>query len=180
MFLRLTVPVTLSLAACAADPLPPEVPRPEVPEAIAVPEAHRVAFVGHATGVQIYECAPDASMALAWRLRAPRAELFDARRMFATHFGGVDVGSPAGPYWESVDDGSRVHGGNAASAPNPGHIPLLRLDALDVAGDGIFSRVTFIHRLATVGGVGPTGACTDPQARMEVPYESDYYFYEPS
>jgi hypothetical protein len=177
MYLRLTV--TLSLAACAADPRSPEVPRPEVPEAIAVPEGHRVAFAGHAMGVQIYECARDAAAMLTWRLRAPRAELFEDSKMFATHFGGVDVGSPAGPYWQSVDDGSSVHGGNVASSPNPGSIPLLRLDALDVAGDGIFSRVSFIHRLATVGGVGPSGACTDPQARIEVPYESDYYFYEP-
>lgn len=175
MFLRLTV--TLTLAACAADPLPLE--RPEVPEELAVPEAHRVAFAGHAMGVQIYECARGEGAMLTWRLRAPRAELFEDHKMFATHFGGVDVGSPAGPYWESVDDGSRVHGGNVASSPNPGHIPLLRLDALDVAGDGIFSRVSFIHRLATVGGVGPTGACADPEARIEVPYESDYYFYEP-
>lgn len=181
--MRLRLSVTLMLAACAADPAAPdpavtEVPRPETPEAIAVPDGHRAAFVGHATGVQIYECALDAGATLAWRLRAPRAELFGERGRIAIHFGGVDVGSPAGPYWQSVDDGSSVRGGNAVSAPNPGHIPLLRLDAVAVAGDGIFSRVTYIHRLATVGGVGPTGACTDPAARMEVPYESDYYFYE--
>jgi hypothetical protein len=176
MHVRLTV--ILMLAACATDPLPAEVPRPEAPEAIAVPEGNQVAFVGHATGVQIYECAQDANAMLAWRLRAPRAELFDGSKMFATHFGGVDVGSPAGPYWQSVEDGSSVRGGNVVSAPNPGNIPLLRLDAVEVMGDGIFGRVTFIHRLATEGGVGPTGACPGPEARMEVPYSSDYYFYE--
>jgi hypothetical protein len=179
MHLRLSVTLTLTLAGCATDPTTPDVPRPEVPEAIAVPEDMRVASVGHATGVQIYECAPDAAQMLTWRLRAPRAELFDGDRMLATHFGGVDVGSPAGPYWRSVADGSTVRGGNAVSAPNPGNIPLLRLDVLDVAGEGMFSRVAFIHRLATVGGVGPTGACPSADARMEVPYASDYYFYEP-
>jgi len=177
MQVRLTT--VFMLAACATDSLPADVPRPEVPEPIAVPEGQRVAAVGHATGVQIYECAADADANLTWRLRAPRAELFDDRKMFATHFGGVDVGSTAGPYWQSVDDGSSVRGGNVVSAPNPGHIPLLRLDALEVAGDGIFSRVTFIHRLATVGGIGPTGACPSADARMEMPYTSDYYFYEP-
>jgi hypothetical protein len=178
MDLRLTTALVLSLGACATEPLPPELLTPEVPEAIAVPEGHRVAFVGHATGVQIYECAGDTSAALAWRLRAPRAELIaDDGRPLATHFGGIDAGSPAGPYWRSLEDGSSVHGGNAIPSPNPGSIPLLRLDALDTAGRGLFSDVTFIHRLATEGGVGPTGACASPEARMEVPYASDYYFY---
>lgn len=187
MHLRLTT--ILMLAACATDPsLQDEelessarhVSRPSVPDVIAVPEDHRVAFVGHATGVQIYECAPDASAALTWRLRAPRATLTVRGRASVTHFGGVDVGQTAGPYWKSIRDGSWVRGGNAVSSPNPGAIPLLRVEVLDGGGNGIFGDVTFIHRLATVGGVGPTGACTDPEARVEVPYESDYYFYKPS
>jgi hypothetical protein len=177
MQIRLTA--ILILGACATDPLPPELPRPEVPDAIAVPEGNQVAFIGHATGVQIYECAADASATTSWRLRAPSAELFDDHGVFAMHFGGVDVGSPAGPYWQSISDGSRVHGGNAVSSPNPGNIPLLRLEALDVAGTGIFSDVTFIQRLETVGGVGPMGACASAGARIEVPYSADYYFYVP-
>ncbi|HWO26946.1 MAG TPA: DUF3455 domain-containing protein [Kofleriaceae bacterium] len=178
MHLRLTTALVLSLGACTTDPLPPEIVSPDVPAAIAVPEGQRVALVGHATGVQIYECAGDTSAALAWRLRAPSAELTaDDGSLLATHFGGVDVGSPAGPYWRSTDDGSSVHGGNPVSSPNPGSIPLLRLDAMDTAGRGIFSDVTFIHRLATEGGVGPTGACVSANARTEVPYAADYYFY---
>lgn len=183
MQLRLTTVFVLSLGACTTtDSLPPEMPSPEVPETIAVPEGHRVAFVGHATGVQIYECAGDnsATAALAWRLRAPRAELTaDDGRPLASHFGGIDVGSPAGPYWRSDEDGSSVRGGNPVSAPNPGSIPFLRLDAIETAGSGIFSEVTFIHRLATAGGVGPTGACLAANAKTEVAYESDYYFYVP-
>jgi hypothetical protein len=180
MHLRLAAMLSLSLAACATDPLPAEVERPDVPETIAVSEDNVVAFVGHAEGVQIYECAAsaDASATLSWRLRAPRAALSDARGVFAMHFGGVDVGSPAGPYWQSTRDGSSVHGGNAVPSPNPGNVPLLRLDALDTAGKGMFSDVTFVQRLATVGGVGPTGACASPDSRMEVPYSADYYFYK--
>jgi Protein of unknown function (DUF3455) len=179
MHLRLTTALVLTLGACTTtEPLPPELPSPEVPETIAVPEGHRLSFVGHAEGVQIYECAGDNSAALAWRLRAPRAALTAADgSLLATHFGGVDVGSPAGPYWRSVVDGSSVHGGNPVSSPNPGSIALLRLDAVDTAGRGIFSDVTFIHRLATEGGVGPTGACATANARTEVPYAADYYFY---
>jgi hypothetical protein len=182
MHLRLTTVCVLSLGACTTDPLPPELLSPEVPETIAVPEGHRVAVVGHATGVQIYECAGDntAAQALAWRLRAPRADLIaDDGHPIATHFGGIDVGSPAGPYWRSIEDGSSVHGGNPISAPNPGSIPFLRLDAIETGGSGIFSEVTFIHRLATEGGVGPTGGCATVNAQTEVPYASDYYFYVP-
>lgn len=187
MHLRLTS--ILMLAACATDPslgdeelesAARHVSRPSVPDAIAVPDDHRVAFVGHAKGVQIYECAPDASAALTWRLRAPRATLWAKNRAFVTHFGGVDTGATPGAYWKSTRDGSWVRGGNAVASPNPGAIPLLRLDVLDGGGHGIFDDVTFVHRLATVGGIGPTGACTDPAARVEVPYESDYYFYKPS
>ncbi len=180
MYLRLTT--LLTLAACTTDPLLHEedeaaVQRPAVPDAIAVPEGHHVAFVGHATGVQIYECAPDATAALTWRLRAPRATLSMKGRTFATHFGGVDTGMTPGPYWRSDRDTSWVRGGNVVSSPNPGTIALLRLEVVEATPYGRFSDVTFIHRLATVGGVGPSGACTDPQARVEVPYESDYYFY---
>ena len=155
-------------------------PRPRVPDAIAVPDANEVAFVGHATGVQIYECASDGGAPLAWRLRAPRAELRDDGGVFARHYGGADQGLPSGPYWESTRDGSRVHGGKPASAANPGSIALLRLQALDAAGTGIFSQVTYIQRLATSGGVGPTGPCEKADARAEVPYAADYVFYRPA
>jgi hypothetical protein len=61
--------------------------------------------------------------------------------------------------------------------PCAGNIPLLRLDALDTTGRGIFSDVTFSHRLATEGGVGPSGGDATPAARIEVPYASDDDFY---
>jgi len=152
---------------------------PTVPETLGVPAGNDLARVAHATGVQIYECAVNASGAQVWGLRAPRAELSDADGLLATHFGGVDASLPAGPYWQSVRDGSRVHAGSAISAPNPGSIAFLRLTALDTAGNGILSRVSYIHRLATQGGVGPSGACPTLGEKLEVPYEADYYFYVP-
>jgi hypothetical protein len=154
-------------------------PRPEVPETIAVPEGHDVDFTGDATGVQIYECTPDANGTLAWRLRAPSAILEDETGAFADHFGGIDADLPAGPYWSSLRDGSRVHAGGALSSPNPGTIALLRLTALDTFGNGIFSRVSFIHRLATDGGVAPATACASGD-RTEVPYTATYHFYVPT
>lgn len=155
-------------------------PRPDVPAAIAVAYGNDVAFVGHASGVQTYQCALDATSQMTWQFRSPRADLFDDSGRFAVHFGGIDTNLPAGPYWQSTRDGSRVHGGNSVSAPSPGNIPLLRLQALNTARNGIFTRVSFIQRLATAGGVGPTGACTSADAPVDIPYTADYFFYRPT
>ena len=158
----------------------PSLPRPEVPATIAVPEGHDVAYLGHAEGAQIYECALDASANPAWRLRAPTALLVDDEGLpFVSHFGGIDADLPAGPYWQSLRDGSRVRAGLAIASPSAGTIPHLRLTALDTAGNGVMSRVSYIHRLATTGGVAPTGAC-QLDDRAEVPYTADYYFYVPA
>jgi hypothetical protein len=166
--LRRFVPYTATYVFYA-----PSLPRPEVPETIVVPAGNDVGLIGHATGVQIYECAANGT----WAFHAPRATLFDDDGAFIEHFGGIDANLPAGAYWQSTRDGSRVHGGAAATAPQPGAIPLLRLPAADTSGHGILSGVTFIQRLDTVGGVSPTGACDPAGPRVEVPYTADYYFY---
>ena len=173
--LRLPVPYQADYVFYAAG-----LPRPETPAAVTVADGQNLAHVFHAEGFQVYQCTADASGTLAWAFRAPRADLFDAdHNLVVKHFGGIEANLPAGAYWQSVKDGSRVHGGNTVSAPNPGAIPLLRLDALDTAGTGILSRVSFIQRLATVGGVGPTGACSPADEQVAVPYSADYFFYIP-
>src|SRR5262249_38301506 len=96
------------------------------------------------------------------------------------HFGGIETGLPAGVYWQSVHDGSRVHAGNAVAVPVPGAVPQLRLEKLDVAGTGILSRTSFVQRLNTVGGLAPTGACAPQDAQVAVPYTADYLFYIPN
>lgn len=151
---------------------------PTVPAEIAVPPGHKVAFMTGAKGVQIYECVTEGA-ATAWKLRAPRAELTDgAGAVIGSHYGGVDKNLAAGPYWES-SDGSRVHAGKPVTAPNPGSIPLVRLEAVDVSGTGVFGKVAFIHRVETTGGVAPDGACTAGKT-AEIPYTATYYFYEPA
>jgi hypothetical protein len=149
---------------------------PTVAAELAVPEGNKLTYMAVAKGVQIYECAADASGALAWKLHAPRADLVDdAGATVATHFGGVDKNLPPGPYWESKD-GSRVHAAKPVSVPNPGSIPLLRLEATDTSGDGVFAKVAFIQRLDTTGGAAPAGACVAGKT-TEVPYTAKYYFY---
>lgn len=144
---------------------------PTVPAELAIPAGPKLTFVAAAKGVQIYECADGA-----WKLHAPRADLIDATGApIASHFGGVDKGLPPGPYWEAPD-GSRVHGAKPASVPNPGSIPLLRLEAADTSGTGVFAKVAFIQRLDTTGGAAPAGAC-DAGKQVEVRYTAKYYFY---
>jgi hypothetical protein len=146
-----------------------------VPSTIEVPAGHVLLFTYHAKGVQTYECKNGQ-----WAFRAPKAALLDTdnRRLAGIHYGGIDRGMTAGPWWESLHDGSRIRGGNAVSAPspNPNSIPLLRLEVLEREGAGVFSPVKYIQRLNTMGGVGPTGACSVGEQRW-VPYTTDYYFY---
>ena len=160
--------VPLSVSANSAVP-------PTVPEDIAVPEGSVLLFSSHAEGVQTYEC-----QAGQWALRAPRALLFNPPDPQATgiHYGGIDRNLTAGPWWESLRDDSRIRAGNAlrAPSPNPNSIPLLRLEVLEREGTGVFTPVTYIQRLNTVGGVGPTGTCITGQ-RESVAYTADYYFY---
>ena len=160
--------VPSSVAASSATP-------PNVPEAIAVPPGYTLLFSSHAEGVQTYECLNGE-----WTFRAPRALLFDPQteQPTALHYGGIDRSLTPGPWWEALRDDSRIRGGHAVSArsQNANSIPLLRLEVLEREGTGMFSPVSYIQRLNTVGGIGPTGAC-DTSARVPVPYTADYYFY---
>ena len=150
---------------------------PVVPPELAVPEGHKLVMMARATGVQIYECAPDAAGA-AWTLHAPRADLVDdAGAPIGSHYGGVDKHLAPGPYWEAAD-GSRVHGAKPVSVPHDGSIPLLRIAAADVSGTGVLGKVAFVQRLETTGGVAPAGPCTAGKL-TEVPYTAKYYFYAP-
>jgi hypothetical protein len=151
--------------------------RPTVAAELAVPDAYKLVWMAAARGVQIYECAANASGALAWKLHAPRAALLDAQGApIGSHYGGVDKGLAAGPYWDATD-GSRVHGAKPVSVANPGSIPLLRLEAGEPTGTGVLSKVTYVQRLATTGGVAPTEACAAGK-HSEVAYTAQYYFYE--
>lgn len=67
---------------------------------------------------------------------------------------GRNIGSHyAGPHWESAD-GSKT-----------------------VGSEGAFSKVTSIQRVATVGGVAPAGACSQPGTQARIAYTADYYFF---
>ena len=93
-----------------------------------------------------------------------------------SHFGG--------PTWQG-HDGSAVVAAvlERADAPNPKKaIPWLLLEAKSHAGSGVFSTITHIQRLDTVGGVAPTKGCDADHAgeMARVPYKATYAFFYPA
>ena len=146
-----------------------------VPNTLKVPAGNVLLFKTVATGSQIYACAPraDDPTAFAWTFKGPEAELRnDLGEKVGTHYGG--------PTWRG-NEGSTVVGEVVAraDAASPNAIPWLLLRAKAHGGAGLFSSVTYIQRLATVGGVAPTGGCDRSTAGSEraVPYTAVYAFY---
>jgi hypothetical protein len=136
----------------------------------------------HGVGDQVYTCTGtpvptdggDAGTTYAWSAAVPDARLLDNQcREAGTHF--------AGPTWKSDADGSTVKGARLqALTPDATAIPWLLLKSVVNTGGGIFSGVSFIQRVDTVGGLSPTKACNASNSGEVVrsPYTANYYFYE--
>jgi hypothetical protein len=143
-------------------------------ENIAAPAGNKVFLVGHATGVQTYTC-----NAGTWSTpkSVPTADLV------GNNDKNVIVKHSAGPTWTATDGSTAVKDpAEAKSAPSPnGSIDWLLLKINGAAGRNgdRLAGTTFIQRVNTTGGVGPTGAC-DPvkTPTVDVPYTADYYFYK--
>src|ERR1700722_19156958 len=123
-------------------------------------------------GMQIYLCQQGPSGAQ-WIFQAPEANLTDVSGNPAgTH--------SAGPAWNSKD-GSAVKGVLLVKAPSsdPNSIPWLLLRASGASGTGIMSKVEFIRRSDTHGGVAPAAGCDalHINTSARVPYTATYTFY---
>jgi hypothetical protein len=150
----------------------------EIPANLIPPAGSVLLFELHARGVQIYACEakPDDATAFVWTFKAPEADLFNRRgELVGLHF--------AGPTWQG-NDGSAVVGSvlERADSPDAGSIPWLLLEAKEHQGSGVFSSITYIQRLDTVGGGAPAEGCDADHAGDEVrqPYEATYAFSYPS
>jgi hypothetical protein len=157
--MKRTIMVLSALAAGCASTVP-------VPDSLKPGANESLALIVPAKGVQIYECRADK-----WVFVWPEAELFDrAGKKIGSHY--------AGPHWESAD-GSKIVGAvkQRADAPGAGNIPWLLLGTKSVGSEGVFSKVTSVQRVATVGGVAPAGACSQPGAQTRIAYTADYYFF---
>jgi hypothetical protein len=123
-------------------------------------------------GVQIYTC-QQANGTPQWVFQAPEATLYDA--------GSAKVGTHgAGPTW-MYKDSSSVKGEVVRKnpAPEPGAIPWLLLKATGVEGNGILTKVEFIRRSDTHGGVASTAGCDLQHLNTvsRIPYTATYTFY---
>jgi hypothetical protein len=172
--MKITVPLATLAALLVGCAGAPPVATVAVPEPLKPPAGEVLTLVVPAKGVQIYECRPakDKPGVFEWGFVAPDAELFDRR--------GSKIGKHyAGPVWEAAD-GSKLAGAvkGRADAPTAGAIPWLLLGTMASGPQGSFSKVSFIQRVNTVGGVAPAGACgpANTGATARVPYTADYYF----
>ena len=171
---RLLLPCLLSLVVgCAASQAPTSTL--DVPAKLRPAPNESLALIVPAKGVQIYECRAKKDQAgqYEWAFVAPEADLFDAR--------GAKIGKHyAGPHWES-NDGSRILGTvkERADAPRADAIPWLLLSSKSDGPAGSFSQVSSVQRVNTVGGVAPSGGCSQSNAGAvgRVSYTADYYFF---
>jgi hypothetical protein len=166
----LSAAAVLLPAAAPAAPAPAE----ELPLEIAAPAGERLLLRAHAEGVQIYVCTLSAGAAQ-WTLKAPEAELRDAK-------GAVIIHHAAGPSWKH-QDGSEITGKAVARADSPEHsIPWLLLAVIGHSGGGTLAHVTHVQRIHTQGGQAPPAARCDAArqaSEVRVPYSADYLFYDP-
>lgn len=147
---------------------------PELPEqcsSIRVEEGHKLAFHVYARGVQVYKWN---LVTQKWDLLAPVATLYAEENYHGevgTHY--------VGPTWESKS-GSKVEGRRVAGTgctPDPTAIAWLLLSKFRTEGNGIFSKVTFIQRVNTTGGLAPSEPGLVDGETKEIPYTAEYYFY---
>ena len=146
-----------------------------IPDILKVPPGNVLLMRAYGKGVQIYTC-PDTTHA------TPHAILLESDRdegdLVAIHF--------AGPSWQATKDGSIVVGDAANAkhvvAPDTDGVDWLLLPAKSNAGNGLFSKVTYIQRLFTDGGQPPKSGCDQAhnQAEVLVEYSAQYFFYGPT
>ncbi|MFD9702703.1 DUF3455 domain-containing protein [Lentzea sp. NPDC059081] len=168
----------LGLAACGtttgtAKPTPVAQASPDAPVAVAaavqVPAGQQLVGEYPATGVQTYSCTNGA-----WKGLEPAATLVDKT-------GKPIILHSRGPVWVSTVDGSAVEATPVDGAKNDvkGAVPELLLKTKTARGDGLFGKVSYVQRLATEGGVAPSGACKNG-AQISVPYKAIYTFFTPA
>jgi hypothetical protein len=164
VFLCATLGCSLAAAQSFDSGLTPVLPAPC--SNLTVPTGHAAAFRTYARGVQVYRWDGQS-----WLLVAPEADLTAATNMHlkvGTHY--------AGPTW---DNGfGKVIGNRVAScSPNSTAIPWLLVKGIWTKGFGPFSKVTYIQRINTFGGIAPASPGTELDQIAEVPYTTEYVFY---
>ena len=146
-----------------------------VPDAVKVPEGHKIMLETVGVGEITYECRDKANMPgqTEWVFVGPKAVLNDRS--------GKAVGDYFGPpaTWQAKD-GSKVTGTQLAVAPAAkADLPYQLVKANPAEGKGAMQGVSYIQRLATKGGVAPASGCTAQSkgTQQVVKYQADYVFW---
>jgi len=184
---------------------------PDVPQNLHVEPGNEVFLEGHAEGTQNYICIPCPNAitpaekcpasGFAWAFIGPQATLFDVvdgdDDQIITHFNSPnpDEGGKERPTWQSSRDSSAVWGNTTPPAFQSSTdakfvadhaIPWLLLPKAGTqvgpTGGDKLTKVTFIQRLNTHGGVAPDpSTCatqTDSGKKALQHYSADYFFYK--
>jgi Protein of unknown function (DUF3455) len=142
---------------------------PDLPsgcQIIQAPAGNKLSYHAYALGVQIYRW-----NGASWDFVAPLANLYaDAnyRQEVGIHY--------AGPTWERKN-GKVIAARREGCTPDTTAIPWLLLQTVSTEGRGIFSKVTYIQRVNTAGGLVPTTPGSSVGEEKRVPYTAEYYFY---
>ena len=166
LLLTVAGPASIS-AAQSGNTRAPEMPSPACNTDTHVPAGNKVAFHAYASGVQVYKW-----NGTTWDFVGPVAVLSASANyqgLVGIHYGG--------PTWESNSGSKVVATRQAGCSPDPNAIPWLLLRTVSTTGPGIFSSVTYIHRVNTTGGMIPTAPGLSIGEVKEVPYTAEYYFY---
>lgn len=148
----------------------------DLPAAVQVPAGHKVVMETVGVGDITYACNPKKDMAgqFEWVFVGPDAKL--------NNRSGKQVGKYYGPpaTWESTD-GSKLTGAQVGVAPgSAGNISMQLVQVNPAMGMGAMSGVTYIQRVATMGGAAPARPCdaTTAGSKQIVKYQADYIFYK--
>jgi hypothetical protein len=180
--MRTFLPFTLALSAAALTACGSMSPssmmkfsQDALPDAVKVPTGHAVALETVGTGEITYECRTKAgTTAYEWVFVGPQADLKNRS--------GAKIGTYYGPpaTW-AADDGSKITGAQVAVAPSSaGNIPFQLVKANPAMGNGAMTGITYVQRVATMGGVAPASTCdASTMGRKEiVKYQADYIFWK--
>jgi hypothetical protein len=141
-------------------------PPDTITQELQVPAGNRNIAEMQGTGVQTYRCTSKG-----WNLVQPDAILTSNDKPVVLH--------SVGPVWTSVIDGSSVTAEVLKTGKTVKDIPTVLLKATSHRGTGQLSKVTFIQRTNTKGGLAPAGTC-QLETTTSVSYSAKYIFWAPT
>jgi hypothetical protein len=140
----------------------------DLPQPVQVPRGNQIAFEAVGRGEITYQC-----RANAWVFVAPLLTL-------STRAGEGIIEYEGPPAKFSHKDGSLIIANAVAAAPSSaGNLPFQLFSANRANTLGAMMGITYVQRVANVGGVAPARPCAlqNFNESTKVPFQADYIFY---